>query len=143
MRSIKIFGIIGRDKRLVYRAYLVKIGIGDIPSADPEGGTGGPDPPPPPSLKNHTNKGFLSNTGPDPLKITKLSSQHSVLGLYQQASKMPFKWRFAGGTMIARLIQWYFDPPSPHQLKKKDVVKVGPLLTKCSGSAHAFSLIGG
>ena len=67
MKSIYIFGIISvRDKRLVYSAYLVKIGIGDIPSAETEGGTGGPDPPPP--LKNHTNKGFLSNTGPDPLK---------------------------------------------------------------------------
>ena len=30
-------------------------------------GTGGPD-----SLKNHKNIGFLSKTGPDPLKITKL-----------------------------------------------------------------------
>ena len=35
----------------------------DMSCADPEGGlgTGGPDP-----LKNHKNKGFLSNTGPDP-----------------------------------------------------------------------------
>ena len=40
----------------------------NITSADPEGGTGGPDPPP---LKNHKNIGFLSNTGPDPLKIHK------------------------------------------------------------------------
>ena len=45
--------------------------------ADPEGGTGGPDPP----LKNHKNIGFLSNTGPDPLKITKLSRQHSMLAM--------------------------------------------------------------
>ena len=29
------------------------------------GSIGGPDPPP---LKNHKNIGFLSNTGPDPLK---------------------------------------------------------------------------
>ena len=38
--------------------------------ADPEGGTGAPDPPPPPP-ENHKNIGFLisySNTGPDPLK---------------------------------------------------------------------------
>ena len=33
-----------------------------------------------PPLKNHKNIGFLSNTGPDPLKITKISSQHSMLG---------------------------------------------------------------
>ena len=40
--------------------------------------------------------------------------------------------------MRARL-KWYLDPPTPHQLKKekKNVVKVGPPLTKFSGSAHA------
>ena len=32
----------------------------------------------PPPLKNHKNIGFSSNTGPDPLKITKLPSQHSM-----------------------------------------------------------------
>ena len=34
------------------------------------GGTGGPyhTHPPPPPLKNHKNIGFLSNTGPEPLK---------------------------------------------------------------------------
>ena len=32
------------------------------PCADPEWGTGGPDPP----LKNHQNLGFPSKTGPDP-----------------------------------------------------------------------------
>ena len=37
-----------------------------IVMADPEGrGAGGPDPHP---IENHTNKGFHSNTGPDPLK---------------------------------------------------------------------------
>ena len=34
--------------------------------ADPEG-AGGPD-----TLENYKNIGFLTNTGPDPLKITKL-----------------------------------------------------------------------
>ena len=42
---------------------------------NPEGGTGGPDPS---ILKNHKIIGFLSNTGPDPLKITKLSNQASI-----------------------------------------------------------------
>ena len=32
------------------------------------GGDRGSEPPPPPPLKNHQNIGFLSNTGPDPLK---------------------------------------------------------------------------
>ena len=77
-------------------------------------GERGPDLPP---LKNHKNIGFLSNTGPDPLKITKLQSQFSTLGHHRHASKTPFKWRFAGGMMIASL-KWYVDPSSPHQLKK-------------------------
>ena len=45
--------------------------------ADPEG---------PDTLKNHKNIGFLSNTGPDTLKITKLQSQHSMLGNHRPAS---------------------------------------------------------
>ena len=49
----------------------------NLQSADPEGvGTGDPDPP----LKKHKNIGFLSNTVPDPLIITKLPSQHPILG---------------------------------------------------------------
>ena len=34
---------------------------------------------------------FLSNTGPDPLKFSKLPSQHSKLGHHRQASETPFK----------------------------------------------------
>ena len=37
--------------------------------------------------------------------------------------------------MLAR-IWWYLDPLFPHQLRK-NVAKVGPPLTKLSGSAHA------
>ena len=59
--------------------------------ADPKGGgTGGP----PPPLKNHKNIGFLSNTGLDPLKITKLQSQHS----------MAFSWRADDCLLIVVLI---------------------------------------
>ena len=61
------------------------------------GGAGGIDP----SLKNHKNIGSLSNTGPDPLKITILCSQHSMLGHHRHASETLFKWRFAGGPMMA------------------------------------------
>ena len=32
---------------------------------------------------NHKNIGFLINAGPDPLKTTKLPSQHSMLGLHR------------------------------------------------------------
>ena len=56
------------------------------------GGTGGPDPPP--SLKNHKNIGFPSNIDPDPLKLTKLPSQHSMVG-HWHASKTPFQRGFA------------------------------------------------
>ena len=46
---------------------------------------------------------------------------------------MPFKWPFADGQMLARLL-WYLDPLSPHQLKK--LSKLDPPLIKLSGSAH-------
>ena len=46
------------------------------------GGAGGPDPP-----EKSLKKGFLSNTGPDPLKKIKGT----------------FKWRFAGGPMTVSL----------------------------------------
>ena len=52
-------------------------------------------------LENHKNIGFFSNTDPDPLKITKQPSQHSMLGHHRYASKRPLKWRFAGGPIMA------------------------------------------
>ena len=102
------------------------------------GETGCPDPPPPAAPQNnHKNIGFHSNTGPDPLKTTRLPSQDSMLGHHLQSSETPFKWRFAGGQMVARL-WWYLDPLSFHQLKKKNVFKVGSPLTKLSGYVHAM-----
>ena len=61
------------------------------------GGAGGPGPPF--SRKITKNIGFLSNTGPDPLKNHKADklSQNAILGLHLHASEMPLKWRFAGG----------------------------------------------
>ena len=88
------------------------------PCANPEGGGGrvyGPSP------ENHKNIGFLSSTGPDPLKNQKLPSQHSMLSQHRHASETPFKWRFAGGSMMANLL-YYLDPSfsiNPHQLNKK------------------------
>ena len=58
-----------------------------------------------------------------------------MLGHHRHASETPFKWSFAGGPMMARL-QWYMDPRSSHKLKKNNLVKVVPPLTKLSGSAH-------
>ena len=48
------------------------------------------------------NIGFLSNTGSDRFKITKLPSQHSMLSHHRPASETPFKWRFAGEPLMAR-----------------------------------------
>ena len=56
------------------------------PMRGSRGGTEGPDPP-----ENHKNIEFLSNTGPDPLKFSKLPSQHSTLGHHWHASETPFK----------------------------------------------------
>ena len=53
------------------------------PCADPEGGRGVVRTP----LKNHKSIGFLSNSGPDPWKITKLRCQHSMSGHYRPASR--------------------------------------------------------
>ena len=70
------------------------------------GGTMGPDPPPPPppkkKKKNHINIGFLSNTGPDPLKYHKATDPAFNVRPSLAASEMPFKWRLACWPMMAR-----------------------------------------
>ena len=75
--------------------------IRELTWADPEGGDRGPDPPPP--LKNHKNIGFLSNSDPDPLKNYKATEPAFNVGLPSGRQRTPFKWRFAGGPMMARL----------------------------------------
>ena len=53
------------------------------------------------------------------MKISKVTDYAALmLGRHLHGSETPFKWRFAGGPMMARL-KWYLDPPSPHQLKKR------------------------
>ena len=74
------------------------------------GGGRGPDPP-------GTSQKY-SNTGPDPPKNHKVRSQHSMLGHHRHASETPFKWRFAGVPMMARL-KWHLDPLTSQQKKKK------------------------
>ena len=81
-----------------HRHYLRFLGIS---CADPEGGGGGGMGSGRP-LKSHKNVGFLSNSGPDPLKNHKLPSQYSMLGHHRLASEMPFKWRFTGWLMMAQ-----------------------------------------
>ena len=67
-----------------------------------------------------------------------------MFGHHRDVSETPFKWRFAGGPMMACL-RWYFDPPSPYQLSKqqkktKKLVRVGPPQTKRSGPVHVLPL---
>ena len=87
--------------------------------ANPEGGTAPPPPPPLPPLKNHKDIGVHSNTGLDPLKITKLPSQHSMLGHYRRASEtqMAFRWRVDDDPLIVVF-------GSSHKLKKKQARKI-------------------
>ena len=103
------------------------------------GGDRGPDHRP---LEIHKNIVFLGKLVWIPWKITKLLSQHSLFGYHRPASKTPFKWRFAGGPIIARF-QCYSDPlSSPHQLKtQQQNVRVGLPLTKRFGSVHGVLLL--
>ena len=52
-----------------------------------KGGGGGRGSGPP--VKNHINIGFPSSIDPDPLKITKLPSQQSMVGHYRHADDGP------------------------------------------------------
>ena len=59
-----------------------------------------------------------------------------MLGHHQPASEMPSKWRFAGGPIMARFYWYWILSP----LIKKNI-RVGPPLTKLSGSAHDACLV--
>ena len=85
------------------------------------GGTGVPDP-----LKNYKNIGFPSNIDPDPLKITKLPIQASIKWW---AIDTPVKHHFKGVSLMGR---WW-------SIFSGISVLSHYLLTKCSGSAHAYS----
>ena len=53
------------------------------------GGTGGLNP-----LKNHKFIEFLSNTGPDPMNITKLPNQHAIWAIIGAPAKRHFNCLF-------------------------------------------------
>ena len=74
------------------------------PDADPEGG--GIEDPDPPEKSQKYRVPF--RTVPDPLKNHKATKLDSMLGYHRDASETPFKWRFAGGPMMARF-KWYLD----------------------------------
>ena len=75
-----------------------------------------------PSLRNYKNIGFLSNTGPDPLKIAKLPSQHSILGHYWHTSLMRFKCWVNYGPLVMVFV-W---SSLPSKIKTKKLSKLDP-----------------
>ena len=85
-------------------------------------------------LKNHKNIRFLSNTGPDPLNnhkgTTPAFNAGPSLACQQNAIEMVFRWRVSYGPLLEVF-------GSLHQLKKKNLVKVGSPLKNLSGSTHA------
>ena len=81
-------------------------------------GAGGPDPPPSEkSQKYRVSQRYWSGS-PEKHKAAKLASNVGPSSVRQRNT---FKWRFAGGSMMAHL-SWYLfglDPFSPLKKKKK------------------------
>ena len=102
------------------------------PCANPEGGYRGSVPPP--QLKTHKAIGFLSNTGPDPWKIIKLPSQHSILGHHRPPAKRHFNGVSLAGRWWPAFIGYWILSPLINNKKKK--LSEGAQLTKLSWSAH-------
>ena len=69
-------------------------------------------------LKNHKNIEFISNTGPDLLKFSRLPSQHStIIGTPAKRHLNSFRWRADDGPLI---VIFGFSPLK----RKKNVVSV-------------------
>ena len=87
---------INHTKRTKYKSALGSSSdnMRERPYADPEGKTGGPDHP----WKITKISGFLTILVRIPLK-----SQSYQSSMHRPASETPFKWRFAGGPLIAPL----------------------------------------
>ena len=79
-------------------------------------------PGPPPPLKNHKNIEFLSKTGPDLLKFSKLRSQRSTLGHHRHASETPFSLACRWWPAFSDI--WIL---SPLKRQRKNVAEVVPL----------------
>ena len=94
------------------------------------GGTGGPDP-----LDNYKNIGFLSNTGPDPLKSQSYQVSIQCWAIIGPPAKRHLNgvslagqcWPAKSGILILTAL-----------IKLKKTVKVGPPPTKLSGSLHVY-----
>ena len=92
----------------------------------------------PPPLKSHKNLGFRSNTCLDPLKNNKATKPEFNVAPSStrqlNAIQMALRWRADGGPLL--LVFESSLPSSTKTTTKNNVVKVGPPLTKLSGSAH-------
>ena len=59
--------------------------------------------PPSPGKSQSFRIGFLSVTGSDPLEINKATKPAFNVGPLSARQQTPFKWRFAGGQIMARI----------------------------------------
>ena len=90
---------------------------------DPEGGQGLRTPPPPP--ENHINIGFLSNTGPDPLKNHKVTKPDFNVGpssAHQRNAILMYGWHADDAPFIA-----VSGSSIPLSNKKKTLSNLEPL----------------
>ena len=92
-----------------------------------------------PHLKNHKNIGFPSIIGPDPLKSQSYQATIQCWAIISTQAKCHLNGVSQAGRPMMAHLKRYLDPTSPQKLKK-NVVKVGPPLTKFSGSAHVWCL---
>ena len=98
-----------------------------ISCLDPEGGgrAGGPDHP----LKNHKNRGFPSNTGPDPLKNGSYQARIQCWAIIDTPAKrhlMAFRWRADHVPLIVALGS-SLPSSTKKKKKKKNAIIVGSL----------------
>ena len=70
--------------------------------------------PPPPPMKNHKNRGFLSNTGPESPE----KSQTFIVG-QPSACQRIFRWQADDGPLIVVFVQ-ILSPPKNKTLSKLD-----------------------
>ena len=89
--------------------------LGHLPTActDPEGRQGSR------PLKNHKNIEFLSNTGQDTLKFSKVPSQRSILGHHRHALLEGRCWPAFSGI-------WILFPVKKKEKKSQNCI-IGPL----------------